>query len=248
VKKIYVVVLFVLVSSTLLAEHYDIADANQAYQEQEYGRALQEYMKVADQGVKNFVLFYNLGNTYFKLNNIGNARLYYEKAAKFEPLHKELRENLAMVRANLKDKEVVEKSFIETVLEKIVFALSINILAILILIIFILLMASIVLLIISRNHVVRNVSKILIVIFSCFFFIFVVIEVWRIRTFYSEDQAVILEETVLAYSGPSRDFPQVFTIHEGLKVTIERYDNDWALIKLPSGNGGWVMQSSIGVI
>jgi len=248
VKKLYILLLIVLLSSSLLAEEYDLTAANRAYQNQNYEKAAEEYLKTVDQGVMNFQLFYNLGNTYFKLNNLGYARLYYEKAAKFDPLDRDLRENLAMVKANLKDKEVDQKSFFETVLQKIIFSFSINVLAILILVIFILLMASIVLLIISKEGGLRNLSKILIVILSCIFFILVVMEIWRIRTFYAKDTAIILDETVIAYSGPSQDFQQVFTIHEGLKVTIERFDNDWVLIKLPSGNGGWVTQSSIGVI
>lgn len=247
-KKVYIVVLILLFSSILIAEDYDISAANQAYQNQEYKEAAEEYMTFVNSGVKNFELFYNLGNTYFKLNDIGQARLYYEKAARFDPLHKDLRDNLAMVKANLKDKEISQKTFIETVFEKVFFAFSINLLAILILIVFILLIASIVLLIISKQGALRNFSKILIVILSCIFFIFIVIEIWRVQAFYADDAAVILDETVIAYSGPSQDFPQVFTIHEGLKVTIERFDNEWVLIKLPSGNGGWIIQSSIGVI
>lgn len=240
--------LILLFSSILIAEDYDISAANQAYQNQEYKEAAEEYMTFVNSGVKNFELFYNLGNTYFKLNDLGQARLYYEKAARFDPLHKDLRDNLAMVKANLKDKEISQKTFIETVFEKVFFAFSINLLAILILIVFILLIASIVLLIISKQGALRNFSKILIVILSCIFFIFIVIEIWRVQAFYADDAAVILDETVIAYSGPSQDFPQVFTIHEGLKVTIERFDNEWVLIKLPSGNGGWIIQSSIGVI
>ncbi len=247
-RKIILFCFILFLSAQLFAKKWDISTANNAYQEQQYEKAADEYLNLAEQGVKNFELFYNLGNTYFKLNDIGLARLYYEKAAKFDPLNKDLQENLSMVKANLKDKETIEKTFLETVLQKILFALSINLLAILILIVFILIMASIVFLIISKNNGLRNFSKILIVVFSCIFFILVIMEVWRVRTFYSEDSGIILDETLIAYSGPSEDFPQVFTIHEGLKVSIERYDNDWILIKLPSGNGGWVMKSAIGII
>lgn len=247
-KLIFILSILLLIPLLLCAKEYDITAANSAYQEQNYQKAQEEYMKIVTEGVKNFELFYNLGNTYFKLNDLGNARLYYEKAAKFEPLNKKLNENIAMLMASMKDKEDIDRSFVETLLRKIYYTLSINLLGVLVLISFIIMMAFVVILIMSRSALLKRIAKILLVIFSVIFFLVTVTEVMRIRDFYAEDSAVILDETVIAYSGPSEDFPLVFTIHEGLKVSIEKYDNDWALIKLPSGNGGWVLVTSLGII
>jgi len=247
-KLIFILSILLLIPLLLCAKEYDITAANSAYQEQNYQKAQEEYMKFANEGVKNFELFYNLGNTYFKLNDLGNARFYYEKAAKFEPLNKELNENITMLMASMKDKEEVERSFVETLLRKIYYTLSINLLGVLVLISFIIMMAFVVILIMSRSAMLKRIVKIFLVIFAVIFFIVTVIEVMRIRDFYADDSAVILDETVIAFSGPSEDFPQVFTIHEGLKVSIEKYDNDWVLIKLPSGNGGWVLVNSLGII
>ena len=247
-KIIYILSILILIPLLLCAKEYDLTAANSAYQEQNYQKAEEEYMKLVNEDVENFELFYNLGNTYFKLNNLGNARLYYEKAAKFKPLNAELNENIAMLLASIKDKEEVERSFIETLLRKIYYAFSINLLGVFIVIFFIVMMAFIVFLIMSRSAVFKRIVKVFLVIFAVIFFLVTVIEVMRIRDFYSDNNAVILNEVVIAYSGPSEEFPQVFTIHEGLKVTIERYDNDWVLIKLPSGNGGWILTSALGLI
>ncbi len=247
-KYIFILSILLLIPLLLCAKKYDLSAANTAYQEQNYQKAEEEYMKLVTEGVKNFELFYNLGNTYFKLNDLGSARLYYEKAAKFEPLNTELNENIAMLLASIKDKEEVNRSFIETLLRKIYFAFSINLLGIFVLVIFIIMMIFIIILIMSKSIMLKRVVKILLVVFAVIFFLVTVTEVVRIRDFYTDDSAVILQETVIAYSGPSEDFSQVFTIHEGLKVSIERFDNDWVLIKLPSGNGGWVLSTSLGII
>jgi len=247
-KNIFILSILLLIPLLLCAKEYDLTVANNAFQEQNYQKAEEEYMKVANEGVKNFELFYNLGNTYFKLNDLGNARLYYEKAAKFEPMNKELNENIAMLLASIKDKEDIQRSFVETLLRKVYFAFSINLLGVFVLIFFVLMMAFIVLLIMSRSAVLKRIVKIFLVILAVIFFLVTVTEVMRIRDFYAVDSAVILDETVIAYSGPSEDFPQVFTIHDGLKVSIERFDNDWVLIKLPSGNGGWVLITTLGII
>ncbi len=247
-KNIFILSIVLLIPLLLCAKEYDLSAANSAYQEQNYQQAEQEYFKLVSEGVKNFELFYNLGNTYFKLNELGSARLYYEKAAKFEPLNTELNENIAMLMANIKDKEKVNRSFVETLLHKIYFAFSINLLGIFVLVTFIFMMIFIIILIMSKSIMLKRIVKILLVVFAVIFFLVTVTEVVRIRDFYADDSAVILDETVIAYSGPSEDFSQVFTIHEGLKVSIERFDNDWVLIKLPSGNGGWVLSTSLGII
>jgi len=247
-KSIFILSILILIPLLLFAKEYDLTTANSAYQEQNYQKAEEEYMKLVNEDVENFELFYNLGNTYFKLNDLGNARLYYEKAAKFKPLDKELNENIAMLLASIKDKEDVKRSFVETLLRKIYFAFSINLLGVFVVVFFILMMAFIVVLIMSRSAVFKRIVKVFLVIFAVIFFLVTVIEIMRIRDFYADDTAVILDETVIAYSGPSEDFAQVFTIHEGLKVLIERFDNDWVLIKLPSGNGGWVVASALGII
>jgi len=247
-KIIYILSILFIIPLLLCAKEYDLTAANSAYQEQNYQKAKEEYMKLVNEDVENYELFYNLGNTYFKLNDLGNARLYYEKAAKFEPLNQELNENITMLMANIKDKEEVKRSFIETLLRKIYYTFSINLLGVFVVIFFILMMAFIVFLIMSRSAVLKRIVKVFLVIFAVIFFLVTVTEVMRIRDFYADDSAVILDETVIAYSGPSDDFPQVFTIHDGLKVSIERFDNDWVLIKLPSGNGGWVLTSALGII
>ena len=43
-----------------------------------------------------------------------------------------------------------------------------------------------------------------------------------------------------AYSGPDIDNIHIFTIHEGTKVVIERSQDDWNLVRLMSGAGGWI--------
>jgi Tetratricopeptide repeat. len=135
-KIIYILSILFIIPLLLCAKEYNLTAANSAYQEQNYQIAKEEYMKLVNEDVENYELFYNLGNTYFKLNDLGNARLYYEKAAKFEPLNQELNENITMLMANIKDKEEVERSFIETLLRKIYYTFSINLLGVFAVIIF----------------------------------------------------------------------------------------------------------------
>ncbi|MCK4357445.1 MAG: tetratricopeptide repeat protein [Candidatus Cloacimonetes bacterium] len=246
-KKATFLIIFLFICLQLLAE-FDISKGNNAYQNQEYEKAKEYYEEFVQQEVKNFNLFYNLGNTYFKLENYGLARLFYEKALRFRPLDKDLVFNLELLQARLKDKEENEESFLQHILRKIYYFFSVNLLAIFVLICFILIMLTIVFLILSEKSSTKKVVKVFMFIISIFFMIFLILTILRLHEFYNENFAVIIDETVFAYSGPNSDFQQVFTIHEGLKVRIEKFDKDWVLIKLQSGNGGWVKNESLSVI
>ena len=61
-------------------------------------------------------------------------------------------------------------------------------------------------------------------------------------------RAVILAEEAVARSGPGPDYLQVFSVHEGTAVVIEREEADWTLVRLPNGVGGWVPGESLEAI
>ncbi|MEA3475030.1 MAG: tetratricopeptide repeat protein [Candidatus Cloacimonadota bacterium] len=246
-KKVILLIILFFINLQLLAG-YDISKANNAYQNQEYEKARDSYEELVKKGIKNFNLFYNLGNTYFKLENYGFARLFYEKALKFRPLDKDLIFNLELLKSRLKDKEETKETFLSHILKKMYYFLSINMLAIFVLICFILIMFTIVLVILANKSSTKRVIKVFMVILSILFMIFLIFTVARLHEFHNKDFAVIIDETVFAYSGPSKDFQQVFTIHEGLKIKIERFDKNWVLIKLQSGNGGWIEKDRIKII
>jgi hypothetical protein len=69
-----------------------------------YRRALDRFVTVADQGgVRNAELYYNIGNTYFRLGSVGKAILYYRRAELLDPADPNLRHNLAYVRSQRED-------------------------------------------------------------------------------------------------------------------------------------------------
>ena len=57
---------------------------------------------------------------------------------------------------------------------------------------------------------------------------------------HSIPKAIILVDKAIGRSGPGPDFLQVFALHEGTKVEIERVEGGWLLVRLRSGLGGWV--------
>ena len=67
------------------------------------------------------------------------------------------------------------------------------------------------------------------------------------RTYFDAEEipAIIMNEIVTARSGPGINQTEVFVVHEGTKVYVKRKENEWVLIRLHSGLGGWVLGSQI---
>lgn len=70
-------------------------DANKAYQKGDFNQAAELYQQLYNAGYLNGNLFYNLGNSYFKLGVKGRAVLFYERAQRLIPGDADLNANLS---------------------------------------------------------------------------------------------------------------------------------------------------------
>ncbi|MDA1272498.1 MAG: hypothetical protein O2960_00390 [Verrucomicrobia bacterium] len=70
-----------------------------------YGKSALRFERIVrDGGVRNGKLFYNIGNAYFRMNDIGRAILNYRRAEQYVPNDPNLQQNLQYARERRKDK------------------------------------------------------------------------------------------------------------------------------------------------
>lgn len=69
-----------------------------------YGKALIRFKKLIEDGVVNGKLYYNLGNTYFQLHDLGRAVLNYRRALLYLPFDDNLRQNLHAAESQQADR------------------------------------------------------------------------------------------------------------------------------------------------
>ena len=72
----------------------EISRANQLYNQNQFDKAATIYEQVIDQGMENGHLYYNLGNTHFRLGNLPKAILNYVKAQNLLPRNEDVEANL----------------------------------------------------------------------------------------------------------------------------------------------------------
>jgi tetratricopeptide (TPR) repeat protein len=78
--------------------------ANIAYAKKDFTRAISLYEKELSLDQEAPELYYNLGNAYFKNNNIPMAILNYERAKKLKPEDEDLEVNLKLANQQIADK------------------------------------------------------------------------------------------------------------------------------------------------
>lgn len=90
--------LFLAVCSGSVTSASPFEDGNKLYEQSQFGEALAKYQSAVQSHEWTANLFYNIGNTEYRLKSPGEAILNYERALALQPAHPEARRNLELVR------------------------------------------------------------------------------------------------------------------------------------------------------
>ena len=82
--KIFLVIFSILLSSNQKVDEIFI-QSNNYYTNGNYEAALDGYLEIINSGFESSELYFNLGNTFYKLNNIPESNFYFEKALAISP-------------------------------------------------------------------------------------------------------------------------------------------------------------------
>lgn len=223
-----------------------IVDANNAYNKGLYDSALSTYQQVIDQGLESGELYYNMGNTYYKNNDIASAILYFEKAKKLLPNDESINYNLNIANSMIVDKiEKVPELFYQQWWNFFYNFLDADSWAIFTLISFALLVITIGIFILSRK---RGNRKLSFYIGLLFLIITVVSSSLAAQKYYfniDHKEGIVFTSSITVKSSPTQNAVDLFVIHEGTKVMITDKIDNWVEIKIKNGSVGWLPEKSI---
>ncbi|MDY6832282.1 MAG: tetratricopeptide repeat protein [Thermodesulfobacteriota bacterium] len=218
-------------------------DGVKAYKNGEYATAVDCFTAIAESGIRNGSLYYNLANACFRAGDIGRAILWYEKARKLMPNDPDLAFNLAYAKSHVKDKQPDRSS----VLRAIFFwryMLSHDTL----------IWMAVVLngLFFTALFVKRILKKKVPGLLTGVLFSLLVICATTVGfNFYAEQafpEGVILPETVSVRSGVDDLSTELFVLHAGSRVDIQKRRQGYVRIRFGKDKTGWVKQEAVGVI
>ena len=220
-----------------------------SYSEGNYEDAVKHWIDLYNTGYRSANLNYNIGNAYFKLNNIPDAILFYERAILLKPADEDINYNLQIARTLIVDRfqEIPELFFVRWFNFMSLF-LSTNVWAYISISSFILFLMFLSLYIYSskyRHKVFGFWLAVFFIILTISSFSFTL----RNKSLvYNSRKAIISSPLVSGKSSPDNSGTDLFVLHEGTKVSVEDEVGEWLEIRLSDGNKGWVPVNSLKVI
>lgn len=223
-----------------------LREANNKYKQEKYVEAVALYDSIIASGFTSAPVYYNLGNSLYKMGQIAPCILNYERALQLSPNDKDIIYNLELVQQHVVDEiDDVEVFFLTKIARNVramlasddwaIWSISCFVLALLFLLIYFL----------SRAVFLKRIS----------FYLSVLLFIAAISTFTCANQvqneitahnmAIVLDPTVTITSSPIEDGTKIFVLHEGTKVEIVDRLEGWVEIMLSDGNKGWMKETAL---
>ena len=225
------------------------AEADSVYAQGRYQQAINDYQALLKQGA-SADLYYNLGNAYYRSENITQAVLNYERALLLSPGDRDIRFNLQLARSKTIDKIVPESEmFFITWYHALVNLMSVDGWARTAIFSLALVIVLSLVYLFSQPVWLRKIG---------FFGGITLLVVFVLANVFASQQkqslihrkgAIVMSPSVTVKSTPAANGTDLFILHEGTKVTItDGSMRDWKEIRLADGKEGWIESKKIELI
>jgi tetratricopeptide (TPR) repeat protein len=238
--------------------------SNALYEAGDYPGAIREYRRLVDAGVVDGTLCYNLGNAYYKSDDLGNAVLFYRRSLRLQPRNADAKENLELVTSQLKDKQFVrnQNRLVTGVIwlhnnlsaTEMIALGSVSYLVLCLLGIVLILRDSPTIAAVYRKISIVSPGRLIGLSFAQDLLVAMGIATVLLATtgissyrklVNNRTEAVILADEIPVFSSPTEDATLQFKIHQGTVVNISDQRNEWIKVELPGGMSGWVASGSM---
>lgn len=218
--------------------------ADTCYAAQDFSCSAELYESVVAAGYSSPTLYYNLGNSHFKLGNIAYSILYYEKALVLDPSDEAIIANLNIARSHQVDKiEILPEFALRTAVKSVAAWFSSDTWAYTAVGVFALFIGALSLYVFSSSSKWRKIgffaAFILIAVFSTSAYM----ASWRKTKILNNRTAIIVTPSVTIKSAPDISGTDLLVVHEGMKVQTFKSVGSWTEVKLPDGSIGWMQNS-----
>jgi tetratricopeptide (TPR) repeat protein len=218
-------------------------EANKRYNDEDYRAAAEGYARIILSGLRNGEMYYNLGNSYFKLGMLGKAILSYRLAERYLPRDQDLTTNLAYAREMTRDK--IESRQLTSFFNEFCFWYSkLNLKELLL--VFLMANALCWALALARLWLNKDYWRYL---FLAVLLLTVVLALsLGIKVYHSSfsADAVVITRDVAVRAGIGSSNTALFQLHDGVECRIIQQEQDWVKLELADGKRGWVESRWLG--
>jgi tetratricopeptide (TPR) repeat protein len=232
--------------SGMAQQQAEIEKANKAYMAGFYENSIAIYEKILATDVASPELYYNLGNAYFKTNDLPSAILNYERALKYKPGDEDILYNLGVANSKIVDKiDVLPELFYVRWWKELKLWLSPDGWASTLIGLFTFLFVLAASFFLSRSVTTRKVifATGLLVLIACIISGLIAWQTYNGSK--QQNSAIVFTPTLPVKSSPDESSIDLFVIHEGLKVNILDKLGEWNEIRISNGSKGWVKSENL---
>lgn len=213
-----------------------------------YHRAALRYERIVREGgIHNGKLFYNIGNAYFRSDDIGRAILNYRRAQLYMPGDANLRQNLDFARSRRQDtfEEEQETRVLKTLLF-FHYDLAPNLRAMLLAVFSGIFWGA------AAIRLFRSewIPKWVLILTGCLAVLFLGSLLADATIGAQNEPGVIVAQQVIARKGDGNSYEPSFKdpLHAGTEFTLMETRPDWLQIQLPDGRQCWIPAKSAGLV
>ncbi len=223
-------------------------ESNDLYTNGDYQNAVEGYLEVLKSGFESAELYFNIGNSFYKLNNIPESNYYYEKAKSISPNDDDILTNLSFAQNLRIDKiETLPITDVQNLKLSILDLLSEKGWSFMLISLIWMMCFAFTFYILSNDSKFKrsffSISLLFLILSS--FTLFVNIE----KKKNSEIKyAIIYDKEIEVWSEPNNISELKFLLHEGTKVKQIDVIEDWLNIQLENGTIGWIQSSSLRIL
>lgn len=250
---LYTIIAFFVGINVMFAQDL-VKQANSEYEKDHYEKAIELYEKAAKQQGTSSELYYNIGNSHYRLGNLGEAILNYERALKLDPNNDDVRTNLDFVNEKANVKIDNGGSYFTDKIAGWVMSRSSNSWAVISAVLFLVFVAALLAYIFMSNVAIRKIGFfgggiVLVVMLFTLWFAFAT----RNHAVNSKYAIVVVPSSTLSTSPrlPKDKTEEAFLLNEGFKVEVVdsvKSEMLWYDVKTSDQHRAWIKAGDVKII
>jgi uncharacterized protein YacL len=187
-----------------------------------------------------------MGNTYFKIGNLGKAILYYNRALVVSPSMDDARYNLEIAEAQTKDKITeVPQFFLNRWIERLQRTMSCTAWSVVSLVLLGTALALLLIFLLSSHLSLRKAGFYGTIVSALLFIVTTAFALSERSRILNREDAIVMSSAISVKSSPDSEATDLFVLHEGTKVTISSEIEGWAEVTIADGKKGWTEMSHL---
>lgn len=220
---------------------------NTAYQQNNYHEAIEHYKKAIQESKEpNAAVHFNLGNAFFKTQQLGLCILHYEKALKINPEYDKAQYNLDIANARIIDKvDVSPSAAFYSKWNAFLSSVGADSFAILALLVLLISAGGFYIFITGKSVTARKTGFATCIALLVLFTLSTYLSYAALEVGLGGNEAIVITKKVDVKTEPRDGSNTAFVLHEGAKVGLVSSMDNWKEISLENGNMGWIKLSEI---